>query len=272
MDPLTNLTLAALIFAAAVLYSSVGHAGASGYLAAMALVGVAPAFMKPTALTLNILVATVGTYKFARAGCFDWRLFWPFAVMSIPLAFVGGWIQLPGIYYRPIVGAVLLFAAVRLAFASTQKPGEPVPTNLPPLPIAMLVGGAIGLLSGLTGVGGGIFLSPVILFAGWAGPRVTSGVSVTFILVNSIAGLLGQQLANVAQIPSEVVYWGVAALAGGWIGAELGSRRLNTTWFRRLLSVVLVIAGIKLAFPQKVTTLPPAESSPAVTSSTPADN
>jgi uncharacterized membrane protein YfcA len=248
LDTLSTLTLAVLIFAAAVLYASVGHAGASGYLAAMALVGVAPAMMKPTALVLNILVATVGTYKYSRAGCFDWRLFWPLAVASVPLAFVGGWIQLPGIYYRPIVGAVLLFAAVRLAFASTQKSGEPTPTNPPPLPVAMLIGGAIGLLSGLTGVGGGIFLSPVILFAGWAGPRVTSGVSVTFILVNSIAGLLGQQLANVAKIESNVVYLGIAALAGGWIGAELGSRRLNTTWFRRLLSIVLVIAGFKLVF------------------------
>src|SRR6185503_13842233 len=149
-----TLLIAALIFIVAVLYSTVGHAGASGYLAAMALFGVAPAVMKPTALTLNIIVAIVGTIRFYRAGFFSWRIFWPFAIASIPAAFVGGWLTLP----------------------------------------ASIWGAAIGLLSGLTGVGGGIFLSPLLLVMGWAKTKETSGVSVTFILVNSIAGIIGHGL------------------------------------------------------------------------------
>ena len=244
MDHLLVAILAASIFVAAVLYSSVGHAGASGYLAVMALAGLAEDVMKPTALVLNILVAAVATTKFYRAGWFVWRLFWPFAVTSIPLAFVGGAIKLPGIYYKPIAGLVLIFAAVRLLIArgETNRGGEL--KRLPLVP-ALFAGAGIGLLSGLTGVGGGIFLSPLLLFAGWAQTRESAGVSAAFILVNSISGLLGHY-ASVSQVPLAAIWWGVAALAGGWIGSELGSKRLKTVWLRRLLGVVLMIAGFKL--------------------------
>jgi len=245
MEAQTVIVLTVLIFAAATLYSSVGHGGASGYLAAMALVGLAPQDMKPTALFLNILVSSLATFKFGRAGCFAWRVFWPFALTSVPLAYVGGRTTLPVEYYRPIVGVVLLFAAVRL-IAGTYRPTSEA-ANPPPVPLALLAGGGIGLLSGLTGVGGGIFLSPLLLIAGWAGMRETAGVSAAFILVNSISGILGH-LSNDAQIPAQISYWGVAALAGGWIGAELGSRRLNTILLRRLLGVVLVVAGLKMIF------------------------
>lgn len=235
--------LALFIFVAALLYSSVGHAGASGYLAAMALFSLTPEVMKPTALVLNLIVATVGTIRYARAGCFSWKVFWPFAVLSVPLAFVGGWLKLPIPTYKIILGVVLLFAAWRLVFKqATHAPAEQKPIPLPP---ALLLGAAIGLLSGLTGVGGGIFLSPLLLFLGWADTRKTAGVSVVFILVNSASGLLGH-LASVKNVPHEIVWWAPAALAGGLVGAELGSRHLAPMTMRRLLAVVLVVAGVKM--------------------------
>lgn len=239
----TAYIVAGLILLAAVLYSSVGHAGASGYLAVMALTGMSAAVMKPTALTLNILVATIGTIQFYRAGCFSWRLFWPFAVASIPAAFVGGAITLPPAYYKPAVGVVLLCAAARMLVVAA-RPTSVQPRH-PPLWAALLSGAAIGLLSGLTGTGGGIFLSPLLLLAGWAGTRETSGVSVAFILVNSIAGLLGA-IGKLKDIPPEFPLWALAAIAGGTVGAYLGARRLTIPWLRRLLAVVLVVAGWKL--------------------------
>ena len=239
----TNALLAVLILAAAMLYSSVGHAGASGYLAAMALLSVEPAVMKPTALCLNILVASITTYQFVRAGCFSWQLFWPFAVASVPAAYVGGAITLPGEYYRPLVGAVLLFAAVRLLLA--KPPAVQGEIRPPHLGIGVLAGAGIGLLSGLTGTGGGIFLSPLLLFMGWAETKQTSGVSAAFILVNSVAGL-GGLLTGWVPLPSAIPIWAVAAITGGLIGSHYGSRRLQSVALRRLLALVLVVAGLKL--------------------------
>jgi uncharacterized protein len=238
-----TVLLTLLILVAALLYASVGHAGASGYLAAMALFNLAPDVMKPTALVLNLVVASVGTVRYARAGCFAWNIFWPFAALSIPFAFLGGKLTLPVPAYRIILGVVLLFAAWRLAF----KQSAHAPAALKPivLPLAMALGAAIGLLSGLTGVGGGIFLSPLLLLLGWADVRKTAGVSVTFILVNSAAGLLGH-LESVKSLPHEIVWWAPAALIGGLVGAELGSRRLTPLVMRRMLAVVLVIAGLKM--------------------------
>lgn len=235
--------LAALIFAAALLYSSVGHAGASGYLAAMAFMGVAPAVMKPTALSLNILVATIATVKFHRAGCFSWAVFWPFAAASVPLAFVGGAIKLPSTVYKIFVGAILLYAAWRLlCLRQAGSTGTAKPFSLW---AALLSGAVIGLMSGLTGVGGGIFLSPLLLFRGWAETKETSGVSAAFILANSIAALFGH-LSSLANVPTCIAPWAVAAVLGGWIGAEYGSRRLGNQTIRRLLALVLVIAGLKM--------------------------
>lgn len=245
MTTLTIALLAALIFAVALLYSTVGHAGASGYLAAMALFGVAPAVMKPTALTLNILVALVGAIKFYRAGFFSWRIFWPFALASIPASFIGGSITLPVHIYKLIVGVVLLYSAFRL-FLIAKKPDQETPKQAP-LAIALFFGAAIGLLSGLTGVGGGIFLSPLLLLTGWARTKETAAVSVTFILVNSIAGLLGHVTA-VAAVPRAIFVWAPVALIGGWIGAELGTRKLPIPRIRQWLAVVLILAGLKLIF------------------------
>jgi hypothetical protein len=243
MAPADLATLSALVFVAAVLYSMVGHAGASGYLAAMALVGVAPAMMKPIALTLNILVATVGTIQFARAGRFSWPLFWPFALGSVPLAYLGGSLALPVTLYKRVLALVLLYAAYRL-LRTPREAGEPRPV---PRPVAVGAGAGIGFLSGMTGVGGGIFLSPLMLLAGWADARRTAAVSVAFILVNSISGLLGH-IASVRSLPGEVGVLAGVALAGGFIGSTLGSRRLPNPVLRRLLAVVLVVAAAKLLF------------------------
>jgi uncharacterized membrane protein YfcA len=237
----SNLILMGLIFSAAVLYASVGHAGASGYLAAMALVGISPLVMKPSALVLNVLVAAVTTVKFCRAGCITWRLLWPFAAASVPLAFIGGIITMPGHAYQVVVGMVLLFAAYWLWFgAAASTKGRPLS-----VPLALIFGGGIGLLSGLTGVGGGIFLSPLMMLLGWGDYRQISGVSAAFILVNSIAALFGY-ISSLSVLQPEVGLWALAAIAGGWIGAEYGSKRLASWTIRRLLAIVLAVAGIKM--------------------------
>lgn len=238
-----DIVLALLIGMAALLYSSVGHAGASGYLAAMALLGVAPAVMKPAALALNVLVASIATVKFQRAGAFSWRIFWPLAITSIPCAWLGGSLDLPGHVFKPVVGAVLLFAAWQL-FRTAAAPVV-VAVRAPARWQLMPIGAGLGLLSGLTGVGGGIFLSPILLLLGWAETRVVSGIAALFILVNSIAGLAGT-LQTGATLPPALPLWAVAAAIGGWIGASYGSRKLAGPVIRRLLALVLVIAGGKM--------------------------
>jgi uncharacterized membrane protein YfcA len=188
-------------------------------------------------------VAAVATFKFYRAGLFSWRLFWPFAVASIPAAFIGGATTLPTRSYKIVVGIVLLYAAVWMV-RSSLRPLQAT-THSPPLWVAIVSGLAIGFLSGLTGVGGGIFLSPLILYMAWADTRATSGVAAPFILVNSIAGLLGH-LSSVSQLPPNIPVWGAAAVVGGWIGATYGSKRAPPPVLRQLLSLVLIVAGVKL--------------------------
>jgi uncharacterized protein len=244
---MSELWLACLIFVAAVLYSSVGHGGASGYLAAMALFGLAPAVMKPTALVLNIIVAAITTVKFYRAGSFDQSLFWRFAIGSIPCAFLGGMVSIPTQIYKPIVGLVLLYASVRLGFSSVKS--ELPETRSPSTWLSVGLGMMIGLLSGLTGVGGGIFLSPLLLLMGWATVKETAGVSAAFILVNSVAGLLGY-LTRLPTLPSGLWLWAIAAASGGFIGAEYGSSKIRSKSLQRLLAMVLTIAGIKLVLTQ----------------------
>jgi uncharacterized protein len=232
-----------LIFVAALLYSSVGQAGASGYLAVMALFGLPPEVMKPTALTLNILVASIGTYKYAKAGCFSWEKFWPFILASVPFAFIGGLILLPASIYGPVVGIVLLFAAYRLSFIKDNEEGD----SIHPIPIgmALVFGALIGIVSGMTGVGGGIFLSPLLLFMNWAEPKKAAGLSAAFILVNSISALLGH-LSSIAFLPPEIPYWAAAAAVGGFIGAEFGSRRLGSRSLRWMLALILFFSGLRI--------------------------
>ena len=237
--------IAVLFFVGAALYASVGHGGASSYLAVMGLFSFAPEVMKPTALALNILVSAVATLKFYRAGLFKWNLFWPFAIASIPAAYIGGATTLPARLYKVLVGIVLIYAAVWM-FRSSLRPIDKEP-HTPPLWAAIVSGLAIGFLSGLTGVGGGIFLSPLLLYMGWSETRATSAVAAPFILVNSISGLLGH-LSSVAQLPANIPLWGATAVLGGWIGATYGSRRAPAPVLRQLLSLVLIVAGSKLIF------------------------
>jgi len=238
-----DIILAALILVAALLYSSVGHAGASGYLAAMALMGISPAVMKPAALTLNILVAIIATAKYYRVGAFSWHLFWPFALASVPFAYLGGSLTLPGHIYKPLVGAVLIYSAW-WSFRTAHRPFKVIDTR-PHLSLLFLAGAVLGFLAGLTGVGGGIFLSPLLLFFRLAEIKVISGIAAAFILVNSVAGLLGV-ITTSPELPSALPYWAVAAVAGGLVGAEYGSKRLGNPATKKLLAVVLLIAGTKM--------------------------
>ena len=237
--------LTGLIFASACLYSSVGHGGASGYLAAMALVGLAPDEMKPAALTLNILVSAIGSFKFLRAGRFSWSLFWPFAVTSIPMAYLGGLTVLSNTYYKPVVGLVLIYAATTFVIGA----GEAKRTlRNPHRQMVLLIGALLGFLSGLVGVGGGIFLSPLLISCRWQEPKKVSGISAVFILVNSIAGLLGFASHGSFAFNNAWPAWAAAAIIGGFIGAEYGSKQLGNTAIKRLLALVLCVAGLKMVF------------------------
>lgn len=239
-DMLIFLTVA--IFVVAILYGSVGHGGASGYIALMALCGLAPALLKPTALSLNIVVSATVAILFIRSGHFAWRLFWPFALTSIPASFIGGYLTLPPAIYRPLLGIALLFAALRLVLKVRD---DKRPITVLPIPLALAIGGLFGLLSGLTGIGGGIFLSPLLLLGGWGKAREVAGVAALFILVNSSAGLLGH-LGVLARIPSFTPLLAAAAFAGGLLGATLGCRLLPTRLLIHALSLVLLLAGSKL--------------------------
>jgi uncharacterized membrane protein YfcA len=240
-DPIAVAGLAALVLLAAVLYSSVGHAGASGYLAAMALYGVAPTVMRPTALVLNILVATIGTMRFARAGHTPWRLLGPLCAGSVPAAFLGGRIAVPAHVYEPLLAALLILAALRLWFPGDRT----VPRPHPSLAGFVVVGVVLGLAAGLTGIGGGVFLSPILILTGWETPRRAAGASAPFILVNSIAGLLGY-MSTAQTIPPQAAVLVVVALGGGLFGSWLGARRLQPLALKRVLAVIMVIASTKL--------------------------
>lgn len=239
------LLLGALFFAAALLYAGVGHAGASAYLAAMALVGLTPAEMRPTALILNLFVASIVVLRFSRAGHLPWRQLVPLIVGSVPAAFVGGVIDLPDGIYRPLVAVVLLAGAWRLVTASTAGAEEPG-RRVPPV-MGLAAGAAIGLLAGLTGTGGGIFLTPLLVLAAWAGTRDAAGLSGAFILANSLAGLGGLLIGGMS-LPSALPWWITAVVAGGLVGSWLGATRFSVLGLRRVLAFVLVLAAAKLVF------------------------
>jgi hypothetical protein len=249
MTPEKLALLAIAIFIVAFLYSSVGHAGASGYIAVMGLFGLAPEIIRPAALVLNILVASIGFWHFWKAGHFSWRLFWPFAVLSIPLSFFGGYKNLPPGIFNICVGVVLLCSAAQFLF----RPHTDYLVREPSRFLAIPIGAGLGLLAGLTGTGGGIFLTPLLLFMRWAQTKSASAVSALFILGNSISGLIGifyraksfsTFTLNLETAPALLV----AAATGGAAGSYSGSRRFEPATIMRLLAVVLLIAGTKLIF------------------------
>lgn len=245
MDSATVIALCLLFVLGAALYSSVGHGGASAYIAAMALFSVAPEAMKPTALALNLLVAGFGAWRYAQRGLTNWRLVIAFAATAMPAAFIGGGIDLPAIYYKPLVGILLWVAAVRLLWQ--PKTLAERDTKAPTPWISLPAGAVLGLLAGLTGTGGGIFLSPLIILNAWEEPRHTSGVVAAFILLNSIAGLAGNW-TSVGHLPQELPWFVAAVGAGALLGTWLGVERLPRPWLLRALGIVLVVAGSKLLF------------------------
>jgi uncharacterized protein len=243
MNPDLIYPLAAALALAAALYSSVGHGGASAYLAIMALLSVEQAVARPTALVLNLFVAAIAWWQFTQGRSFNARLFAPLALSAIPMAYLGGQIVLPADWYKPAVGIILLIAAAQLLWRPTAlRSGEPA---APPWPVLLGVGAAMGLLAGLTGTGGGIFLSPLLILAAWASARDTAAVSAAFIFVNSAAGLAGN-LASFGQLPDAMPLFIGAVIVGGAAGSWLSAKRLPRGAMLRLLGVVMIVAGGKL--------------------------
>ncbi|MFM8441678.1 MAG: sulfite exporter TauE/SafE family protein [Acidobacteriota bacterium] len=236
-----QLLIPVFIFLVAALYASVGHGGASGYLAVMGLLSVPSIVSRPSALFLNLFVASIAAFKYHQAGFFDRKLFIKFAALSIPMAFVGGRIQISPDTYRLALGAVLLVAALRLAFDLKESNKHFAAKWIP----ALFIGGTIGLLSGMVGVGGGIFLTPLLVLFGWSDMKNAAGISAMFILVNSAAALASKP-TDLLSLPTDSVFWVASAVTGGILGASLGSRRLSTLTMRRILASVLIFAAIKM--------------------------
>lgn len=231
------------VLAMAVLYSSVGHGGASGYLAAMALWGLAPETMRPTALVMNIVVTCWLLYRFKPYQMMPYSLFWPLVLASTPMAFVGGMISIDALAYRLLVGALLLFAAIRMLLITNGVRH----IQLPPLGLIVLVGACLGFVSGLTGIGGGVFLSPIVLIFGWCSMRQSAAVAAGFILLNSVGGLSGYLISDQSW-PMGSAWLLIAAFIGCLVGAELASHRASSLTLQKLLAVVLVIASIKMIY------------------------
>jgi uncharacterized membrane protein YfcA len=239
-----KIILAFILFATvATLYSAVGHAGASGYLALMALLSFAPETIKPTSLVLNIVVASIASVKYIRADCFDKKIFLSFIVASVPMAFLGGYIPISPKYFKLIAGIFLIVASFFLLIRTYY---EPVQTTTKPMPLAYgLIGGSfIGLISGLVGVGGGIFLSPIIILANWTSVKNASGVAALFILCNSVSGLAGHLVA-LNKLEFSIIYWIVAVIIGGLFGSYLGTIKFNNKIIIACLFLVLLTAGLK---------------------------
>jgi uncharacterized protein len=233
-----------LLFLVAFLYASVGHGGASGYLALMALFNMAPEVMKPTALLLNLFVSMIAFIQFYRGGYFNWKIFWPLALASIPLAFLGGLIHVDASVYKKILGLLLLIPIIRFLFFSNIKVDE---LKKPGFLLSLLIGAVIGLLSGLIGIGGGIILSPVLLLLKWTDMKQTAAISALFIFVNSLSGLIGQMTKGIQFNPDMYVYVALA-FAGGVCGAYFGSLRFKSVILKNILAIVLMMAAWKLLF------------------------
>jgi uncharacterized membrane protein YfcA len=237
------MLLALAIGAAAALYSSVGHGGASAYIALMALAGLAPEEVRPAALVLNIVVAGLGAVRYLRAGRFDWSVFWPFAVTAIPAAFLAGGIDVPEHIYRPLLATALGAAALR--YLLWPQVDAIKPSRAPSKHVALPAGAALGALAGLTGIGGGVYLSPLLVFAGWADPQRATGIAATFIVVNSLAGLAGRS-SSLAALPAYLPWLALAAIIGALIGTTLNLKRLSKSGVLRVLGLVLGVAAAAL--------------------------
>lgn len=232
-------------FVIATLYSSVGHAGASGYLAVMALLSFPSHEIKPVSLILNIIVAAIGSYRYLKAGYFDKKIFWLFAAFSIPMAFLGGYFKVDDKLFKLLAGIFLALSAIMIALKTIQKAKQEYEVVPVPLWKAGLIGSTIGYVSGLIGVGGGIFLSPLLMLFRWASPKNVSGISALFILVNSILGLSGH-ISALSKIPDNSYLWVIAVVIGGFLGSYFGTKKINSKGIYIILSIVLMTAGVKM--------------------------
>ncbi|WP_411273313.1 sulfite exporter TauE/SafE family protein [Daejeonella sp.] len=233
-----------LLFVVAMLYSSVGHGGASGYLALMALYAFSPEIMKPTALILNLFVSLISFIQFYRGEHFKWKIFLPLAIASIPMAFMGGLITMEALVYKRILGTLLFIPVIRFLFFANIPDEELKKSNLI---LSVLIGSLIGFISGLIGIGGGIILSPILLLLKWTNQKQTAAISALFIFVNSLSGLAGQMTKGINLSPDMLTYVAVA-FAGGICGAYLGALKFNQNILKNTLAVVLMLAGWKLIF------------------------
>lgn len=246
MSEAGSLWLGAMFFIIAMVYAAVGQAGASGYLAAMGFFGAAPLAMKTTALALNLLVAAIGTYHFHRASHLSWQNVHPFALLGFPFSILGGAIQLPGEFYYPAVGMVLILSSILMARSAPRRVSCTSETPVaPPFWAGLLTGAVIGFISGTTGTGGGVFLAPVILVMNWGTSRQTAATTAVYNLMNSAAALLGAA-AYWNHLPTSLSWWLAAVAAGGSLGAFIGSRHLSERWLRFVLALLLLASGAKL--------------------------
>ena len=233
-----------LLFLVAFLYASVGHGGASGYLALMAIFSFTPDVMKPTALLLNLFVSLTSFIQFYRGKYFSWKIFLPFAIASVPMAFVGGLISIDTFVYKKILGLLLFIPIIRFLFFNKVAVDDIKKSNTF---LSLVIGAGIGLLSGMIGIGGGIILTPLLLLLKWSDMKRAAGISALFIFVNSIAGLAGQ-LTKGLQFSTDMYAYVAIAFAGGVCGAYFGALKFNQTILKKVLAVVLMLAAYKLLF------------------------
>ena len=239
----TILFISILLLIVSALYSSVGHGGASGYLAVLSFFTFTPNQLATTALILNIVVSGISFFSYYRAGHFLFKSAYPFIIASVPAAFLGGMMHITNKTYYFLLSCVLIFAAIRMLLPLNEKPGENL--SLPRTPITIITGGSIGMLSGIVGIGGGIFLSPLMILMKWASTKKTSAVAAFFILVNSTSGLCGRYFGDTIEFQSMLPFI-VATFIGGLAGSYSGANFLSSISLRRILAVVLCIASVKL--------------------------
>jgi len=241
---LTDILLPIAFAIVALLYASVGQAGGTGYVAVMGVLGLAPDVIKPAALALNVLVASIACWRFHRVGLLTWRTCYPFAILGAPFSLLGGATNLPAAIYLPIVGGLLLIAALLMLLSARGAPASEAAAE-PPFIRSLMVGGGIGYISGITGVGGGIFLAPLVLALGWISTRQTAGASAAFNLLNSATALAGVW-ATMPALPLGVPIWLLSVGLGGFIGSWLGARHLPPKAMRLVLATLLLAAGIRM--------------------------
>ncbi|MES2591191.1 MAG: sulfite exporter TauE/SafE family protein [Bacteroidota bacterium] len=234
-----------LLFIVAFFYSSVGHGGASGYIAVLSIIGISSLLIKPSVLLLNIFVAGISFFHYYRNGHFRWKLFYPFAILSIPMAYLGSFIIISPTLYKQILGICLIVAVLRIL--GLFNPNHISPAKPLPIWAGVVIGAFLGLFSGMIGIGGGIILSPLILLFNWGNLKETAAVSALFIVVNSIAGILGLWKQEITFHP-QLFMWLMVAVAGGIIGSYWGSRRAENKTLKNVLAIVLLFAAVKLIF------------------------